>query len=665
MDNSNSIEDKIKQLTETINQHNKLYYEQDAPVISDAEYDALIKELIALETTYPQYALEDSPSKRVGGKALDAFRKVRHETQQLSLGNAFSSGELIEFDNRIKKSIKSYEYVCENKFDGLTVVLKYEDGILVQGATRGDGVTGEDVTENIKTIRTVPLKLKEPATLTVRGEVFIGKKDFETLNEQRKKQELPLFANPRNAAAGSLRQLDSKLTASRPLDIFVFNLENYEGKEFKTHSESLDHLKKIGFKTSEYKIAKNIDEVIAFISDIETNRGTLPYEIDGAVVKVNDLADRERLGQTSKNPRWAIAYKFSAVEVETTLKEITVQVGRTGVLTPVAELEAVSVAGSMVARATLHNEDNIKQKDIRIGDKVIIRKAGDVIPEVVRAVKEKRTGNEKIFAMPTKCPVCGNDVVRMAGEAAVKCVNKQCDAQLIRGIQHFVSRDAMDIDGMGNSIVEKLMGEGLILNIEDIYNLKNHYETLIHLENMGEKSVENLLNSIEKSKQNDLSNLIYALGIPLVGKNTAKILKKQFHSLNSLMHADEQTLLSINEIGAKMTKELLDFFASEDNLKTINALIKAGVNTVSADDEISSRIFENKTFVLTGTLGKYTREEASELIRKNSGKVTNSVSSKTDFVLAGSEAGSKLLKAQQLGVIVIGEEDFEKMLSID
>jgi len=662
MDNA-IIKERIKFLSEEIEKNNRLYHEQDAPQISDAEYDSMLRELTRLEEDYPHLALPDSPTKRVGGKPLDEFVKVRHDTQQLSLGNAFSAAELVDFDNRIKKSLKQYEYVCENKFDGLTVVLKYKDGLFVQGATRGDGVTGEDVTENIKTIRTVPLKLKEPATLTVRGEVFIGKKDFEALNKKRAQQNMPLFANPRNAAAGSIRQLDSRLTASRPLDIYVFNLEYSEGEAFDTHSASLDYLKRQGFKTSEYILVKRIEDVIDTINAIDAARESLPFEIDGAVVKINSLADRELLGQTSKNPRWAIAYKFSATEAETLLKDITVQVGRTGVLTPVAELEEVKVAGSTISRATLHNEDNIEMKDIRVGDRVIIRKAGDVIHEVVRSVKEKRTGAERVFTMPKICPVCGNPVQRAQGEAAYKCVNRNCDAQLLRGIQHFVSRDAMDIDGMGNSIVEKLMNENLIAEIEDIYRLKDHYETLVTLENMGQKSVDNLLKSIEASKGNELWRLIYALGIPLVGKNGAKLLQKRFGSMEALMQADEEALLSIREVGEKMTEEILSFFAGEDNLATIAALREAGVNMTGSAQQNDSGLFENKTFVLTGTLTKYTREEASELIARNEGKVTGSVSKKTDYVLAGSEAGSKLDKALQLGVKVINEDEFERLLA--
>lgn len=659
------IAQQINVLKTTIEKHNRLYYETDTPEISDAQYDALMRELIALEEKYPQFATDDSPSKRVGGKALDAFVKVRHDTQQLSLGNAFSDEDLIDFDSRVKKTVSDCEYICEYKYDGLTVVLKYENGILVQGATRGDGLIGEDVTENIRTIRTIPLRLSEPVSLTVRGEVYISKTDFEDLNRQRREEGQPLFANPRNAAAGSLRQLDSKLTASRPLDIFVFNLENIADKSFRTHSETLDYLKTLGFRTSIYTKAQNIDEAIAAIHRIESKRDSLDFEIDGAVIKVNNLAQRKELGQTSKNPRWAIAYKFTAVEVETSLTEIAVQVGRTGVLTPIAELESVAVAGSMISRATLHNEDNIAEKDIRIGDRVIIRKAGDVIPEVVRSVKEKRTGSEIVFRMPECCPACGHPVKRIQGEAAVKCVNRYCEAQTLRKLQHFVSRNAMNIDGLGDALTEKLMNEGFIESVTDIYRLQEHRAELVVMDNLGEKSVANLLEAIEASKHNDLGNLIFALGIPLVGKTGAKLLSKRYETMRQLMDATEESLLGIEEIGPKMTKEILDYFASEENRSLIGMLESYGVNMKDRSQASQSNVFEGKIFVLTGTLEHYTREEAGAIIEQNGGKVTGSVSKKTDFVLAGAEAGSKLTKAEALGISVIDEQSFRKMISLD
>ncbi len=664
IDNEDLAKKRIDELTKVINRHNALYYEQDTPEISDQMYDDLMRELIELETQYPTLRLPDSPSQRVGGKALDAFRKVRHESPQLSLSNAFSETDLLDFDQRVSKVLDQYQYVCEHKFDGLTVVLTYENGILTQGATRGDGEVGEDVTENIKTIRTLPLRLNESDSLIVRGEVLIPKNDFEKLNHKRKEEDLPLFANPRNAAAGSIRQLDSKLTASRPLDIYIFNLESDDNKAFNTHSESLDYLKRIGFKTSDYHLTDNINEVITIIHAIEEQRESLPYEIDGVVIKINELAQRELLGYTSKNPKWAIAYKFSATEVETKLNDISIQVGRTGVLTPIAELESVPVAGSVVSRATLHNEDNIKMKDIRIGDKVIIRKAGDVIPEVVRSVKEERTGNEKIFKMPTVCPACSHPVVRIEGEAATKCVNKYCSAQVLRKIQHFVSRDAMNIEGLGDNLSEKLMNEGFIETIGDIYTLKDHRDTLNTLEGLGEKSVDNLIESIERSKHNDLSNLIFALGIPFIGKASAKILSETFSTMQTLMHADEQTLTDIYDIGSVMAKEILDYFASEENIEMIDQLEKLGLNMRNLQDKKSTAL-QDQVFVLTGTLEDFTRDEASALIEQNGGKVTSSVSKKTDYVLAGEKAGSKLKKASDLNVKIIDEDTFKQMLSID
>ena len=664
IDSEDLAKKRIDELTKAIHRHNTLYYEQDSPEISDQMYDDLMQELIELEAQYPLLRLPDSPSQRVGGKALDAFQKVRHQNPQLSLSNAFSEKDLLDFDQRVSKVLDRYQYVCEHKFDGLTVVLTYKNGILVQGATRGDGEIGEDVTENIKTIRTLPLRLNAPDSLAVRGEVLIPKSDFEKLNRRRQEENLPLFANPRNAAAGSIRQLDSKLTASRPLDIYIFNLESDDNKEFDTHSESLDHLKKVGFKTSDYRSTDNISEVITIIHTIEKERDSLPYEIDGVVIKINDLAQRELLGYTSKNPKWAIAYKFSATEVETKLNDISIQVGRTGVLTPIAELESVPVAGSVVSRATLHNEDNIKMKDIRIGDKVIIRKAGDVIPEVVRSVKEERKGTEKIFEMPTLCPACSQPVVRIEGEAATKCVNKYCSAQVLRKIQHFVSRDAMNIEGLGDNLSEKLMNEGYIENIADIYTLKEHKDALSNLEGLGEKSVDNLIESIERSKQNDLSNLIFALGIPFIGKASAKILSETFSTMQALIHADEQTLTDIYDIGSVMAKEILDYFVSEENIAMIDQLEKLGLNMRNLQDKKSTTL-QNKAFVLTGTLEDFTRDEASALIEANGGKVTSSVSKKTDYLLAGKNAGSKLKKATELNVKIMDESTFKQMLSID
>ncbi len=661
-------EKRIKELTELLEQYNKYYYEYDEPQVADDKYDSLMRELGELEEQYPQFALASSPTQNVGGKASSKFDKVTHKTQQLSLANAFSEGDLRAFDERINKRLnEKYSYSCENKFDGLTVVLTYEQGILILGATRGDGVIGEDITENIKTIASIPHTLPQPYSLTVRGEVIIMKKDFEDLNAQRAIENKSLFANSRNAAAGSLRQLDSSITASRPLDIFVFNLEEIKDVALQTHSESLALLKSLGFKVSPIVKAENIEEVIEFINKKSSERSSLPFEIDGAVVKVDSFKQRALLGNTSKNPKWAIAYKFNAQEVETTLKDITVQVGRTGVLTPVAELEAVKVAGSTVSRATLHNEDNIILKDIRIGDKVIIRKAGDVIPEVVRSLKGKRTGKEIIFHMPECCPICGGTVERIEGEAAVKCIEPNCPAKALRKIQHFVSRGAMNIDGLGDEIVQRLIDEKYIEDICDIFNLCEHSEVLKQQKGMGEKRINNLLNSIEKSKECDLPELIYALGIPLVGKRSAKLLAEKYGSLNALMEAQESDLVLIKDIGGKMAESVVNYFSSDENIKNIKRLEEYGVNTVLKTDNCQNADNSNfigKTFVLTGTLEKYTRDEAGELIEKHGGKVTSSVSSKTDYVLCGDKPGSKRNKAEQLGVIIINEETFDEMLKL-
>lgn len=657
---------RIEYLSSLLEEYNTAYYVNDAPLVSDEEYDTLLNELIGLEEDYPQYAKADSPTRHVGGKVKEGFTKVTHKTRQLSLANAFSPEELREFDSRVKKGINSpYRYVCENKFDGLTVVLSYENGKLVMGATRGDGEVGEDITENIKTIKNIPKVLPEPYTLTVRGEVIIYKKDFEKLNQKREEENLPKFANPRNAAAGSLRQLDSAVTASRPLDIFVFNLEYIKDKTFSSHSESLKFLSDIGFKVSEVLPADNIDAVIKIIEEKGILRPNLDYEIDGAVVKIDSFIQREELGNTSKSPKWAIAYKFSAVEVETTLKDITLQVGRTGVVTPVAELDAVEVAGSVISRATLHNEDNIKIKDIRIGDKVIIRKAGDVIPEVVRSVKDKRNGSEIEFTMPKNCPVCGGELFREMGEAAVKCLNPDCEAKILRRIQHFVSRNAMNIDGFGDELTQRFIQGGYINDISDIYELYKYKDELKSQKGFGEKSVENLLRSVEQSKNNDLPELIFALGIPLVGKRNAKILAYHYKSIDALSHAQENELTEIGEVGQKMAHSLTEFFSNEDNIILIKKLKSFGVNTVLKEDNVLNEpngIFTGKTFVLTGTLSKYTRDEASEIIEKLGGKVSSSVSKKTSYVLCGENPGSKKDKAISLGIEIISENAFEEMI---
>ena len=657
------IKNRMDELYAELEQYNKEYYELDSPSVSDEYYDSLSRELASLEEDYPQYARSDSPVKKVGGKALSEFKKVTHTTTLLSLANAYDENGLRDFDARIKKVLDKYEYACENKFDGLTVLLTYRNGVLLQAATRGDGNIGEDVTQNILTIKSIPHTLNKPYSLSVRGEVIMHKADFAKLNAERSLQGMPLFANPRNAAAGSLRQLDSSITAKRPLDMYIFNLETIEGVQLSTHSESLSLLKELGFRVSDVILTDNIDDTIKAINEKGELRNSLPYEIDGAVIKINDFYEREKLGATSKSPRWAIAYKYSAQEVQTTLREITVQVGRTGVLTPVAEFEPVSVSGSTVARATLHNIDNITAKDIRIGDKIIVRKAGDVIPEVVRSLKDKRSGDERIFFMPDNCPVCNGEVERTEGEAALKCVNPMCGAKTLRRLQHFASRGAMDIEGLGNALCEKLINEGFLESIADVYLLKEHKEELSSLKDMGDKSVDNLLEAIEKSKPNSLEQLIFGLGIPHVGKSNAKVLAKEYKTLDALMQAQEESLMNVYDVREKMADSIVSFFANEDNRILIKRLREYGLNTNYTRSENQKAILDGATFVLTGTLENYTRDEAGAIIEKLGGKISSSVSAKTSYVLAGASAGSKLDKAKQIGVKIISEKEFEEMIT--
>ena len=663
MDELQKMRERIMELRKIIEYHNHLYYVLDKPEIEDAEYDSLMRELIKIEKEYPELLREDSPSQRVGGSPLESFSKVEHRQPLLSLSNAFNDAELRDFHRKVVKVIgEDVEYVMEFKFDGLTVVLKYVEGIFVQGATRGDGFIGEDVTSNLRTIKSIPLRLKEKATLEVRGEVFISKEDFIALNKRRERLGKPLFANPRNAAAGSIRQLDPNLTASRPLDIFTFNLEFIEGKSLATHRESLDYMKNLGLKTSEIFTYNSIEEIIEKCNYWSEHRQELPFEIDGMVIKVNNLKDRELLGYTSKSPRWAIAYKFPAQEKRTRLIDIEIQVGRSGALTPTAILEPVRLAGSTIGRASLHNEDYIREKDIRIGDMVVIRKAGDIIPEVVRVVKEERSGNEKIFKMPKNCPACGEEAIRISGEAATKCINVACPAQIERGIIHFVSRTAMDIEGLGPAVVRQLLKGKLIKDFADIYYLRR--EELLTLERMGEKSAGNLLRAIERSKDNDLASVIFALGIPLVGERGGKVLAENYMSLDELSNATEQELMNIDEIGEKMARNIVAFFKGQENQAIIQKLKAVGVKTKKDEDQENQRedIFKGLTFVLTGTLPTLSRKAANELIEQRGGRVSSSVSKNTSYVLAGEKPGSKLEKAQNLGVRVINERDFLSMI---
>ena len=661
-----SIENRINELIDLINYHNEKYYNQDEPEITDFEYDNLMKELIKLEEENPELKRVDSPSSRVGGKALDKFTQITHKIPMLSLSNAYSAQDLRDFDKRVRDiNNNGVEYVVEFKIDGLSVGLTYNDGLFDKGATRGNGVVGEDITENLKTVKSIPLNINQDNEVVVRGEVYISKDNFENINKSQEEQGLQLFANPRNLAAGTLRQLDSKLTAKRPLDIFVFNLEYIEGMEFESHSQSLEYLHKLGFKVSpNYKVCNSIDEVIEHIEYWTKNRDSLEFDIDGMVIKVNNLKQRENMGYTAKSPRWAIAYKFPAEQKKTKLIDIIVEVGRTGTITPTAILEPVRLAGTTVSRATLHNEDYITEKDIRIGDTVLVQKAGDIIPQVVEVIKEERKGDEIEFKLPDKCPVCSEPTVRLEGEAAVKCINISCPAQIRRGIIHFVSRDAMNIDGLGESIITLLLEKELIKDVADLYYIKK--EDVVGLERMGEKSATNLINSIEKSKSNELYRLINGLGIKYIGVKGAKVLAKSFNNIDEIINADINRLINLEEFGEIMANSVVQFFREERNLNVIEKLKQAGVNTENITDEDDSieKIFEGMKIVLTGTLPTLKRNDAKEMIESRGGKATSSVSKSTTFVLAGEEAGSKLTKANELGIKVIDEEKFLELIKL-
>ena len=662
MESNRTVQEKIKKLRETLEYHSRKYYVEDNPEISDFEYDAMMNELIKLEEENPEYKSPLSPTQRVGGIALDKFDKVVHQVQMNSLQDAFSEDEIYEFDTRVKSAVEDYSYVVEYKIDGLSVSLEYVNGELSRASTRGDGITGEDVTQNIKTINSVPLTLNERIPyLEVRGEVFMSKNQFLKINAERENNEEPLFANPRNAAAGSLRQLDSKITAKRGLDIFVFNIQQIEGKTIPTHKESIDYLKSLGFKVIPHdEVFKNITDAYKRVLEIGEERGELYFDIDGAVIKVNELAKREELGVTSKFPKWAIAYKFPAERQKTKVEDIVVQVGRTGALTPLAYLTPVRIAGSTVSRATLHNMDYIAEKDIRIGDTVVIQKAGDIIPAVTEVDYESRDGSERKFAMPKFCPECGAKVVREEGEAAYRCTGMSCPAQKLRHIIHFVSRNAMDIDGMGESIAEQMLDKKVISDAADLYYIKA--ESIEELDKMGQKSAANLISAIEESKKNPLHRVINALGIRHIGEKNAKTLAKALKSIDAIIAADYDTLVSLDDFGGIMADSIMAFFKEEQNLEFIDRLKKAGVNMQETEENEEDARFSGMTFVLTGTLENYTRGEAQEIIEKFGGKASSSVSKKTTYVLAGKEAGSKLEKANKLGVRVISESEFEDMI---
>lgn len=652
-------------LKKEISYHSHRYYVLDNPSITDAEYDKLMRQLLSYEKEHPELVTPDSPSQKIGGVILEGFSEVQHEVQMQSLQDAFSHDEVRDFDKRVKDSLeRSTEYVVEHKIDGLSVSLEYENGIFTRGSTRGDGNVGEDVTENLKTVMSIPLKLMEEVEyLEVRGEVFISKENFAKINTQREALGEQVFANPRNAAAGSLRQLDSSVARDRKLDIFVFNIQRVRGKEFTTHLEGLEFLRKCGFKVIEgTKAHSDIESAIKEVESIGAKRPDLYYDIDGAVIKVNSLSDRDALGSNAKTPKWAIAFKYPAEQKETTINEIVIQVGRTGVLTPNAEFDPVTVSGSVIARATLHNEDYIKEKDIRIGDRVLVQKAGDIIPEVVRVLTEKRTGSEKVFTMPTVCPVCSAPVYREEGQAAIRCTNPMCRAQLARSIEHFVSRDAMDIEGMGPSVVDKLMEAGLISTCADLYSLKA--EDISSLDKMGAKSAENLISALEKSKGNDMYRLLFGLGIRHIGLTAAKNISRAVGSFEKLFNITEEELCTIEDVGGKMAQSLTEFFGMESTKELVKKLEICGVNTrLLEDNSPKGTSLSGLTFVITGTLPTLGRKEASALIEENGGKVSGSVSKKTDYLLAGEEAGSKLTKAKELGIKIISEEELYQIIN--
>ena len=683
--NKKDARKRIEELKKITSYHAKKYYDDDEPEISDFEYDMLMLELRNLENEFPEFITSDSLTQHVGGNVKEGFDKVEHEVPLQSLQDIFNFEELYAFDERVRKTIEKeteledgqieffedenkkekkldLRYIVETKIDGLSVSLEYKKGTFTRGATRGNGLVGEDITENLKTIKNIPKKLKEPIDITVRGEVFIGKKEFDKMNEEREANEETLFANARNAAAGSLRQLDSSITASRPLDIYIFNVQKCESINFSSHIESLKYLEKLGFNVNPVKVeCDSVEKVIKEIEKIGENREDLTFGIDGAVVKVDDLNQREILGTNYKTPKWAIAYKYPPEQKETILKEIAFQVGRTGAITPMAILEPVKVAGSTISKTTLHNEDFIKEKDLRVGDTVIIQKAGDVIPEVVGVNKDKRTGNEIEFKMITKCPVCGADAIREDGEAAVRCIGIECPAKQYRNILHFVSREAMNVKGLGDSIVEELLNRNLISNIADLYNLK--LEDIASLKKNGKKFAQNLIDSLNESKNNEFYRLINGLGIRHIGVKAAKQLAKRYKTIDELSSASYESLIEIEDMGEIMAQSVFEFFSQEQTKDLIEKFKAAGINMEenSSSANLDNR-FEGMVFVLTGGLENYSRKEAEEIIESFGGKTSSSVSKKTSYVLAGEDSGSKLTKAQELGVTVINEEEFINMI---
>ncbi len=652
-------ENRILFLRKELEKYSIEYYVYDNPSVSDQEYDRLMQELMALEEKHPEMYDANSPSQRIIGQVLEGFEKVRHDSQMLSLGNVFNYEEIEEFVNRIQGSVKDAEFVVECKYDGLAMSLIYENGSFVRAVTRGDGLVGEDVSANIKTIQSIPMHIPERRHVEVRGEVYMPKKSFEELNERQKKNNQALFANPRNAAAGSIRQLDSSVCASRKLDAYWYYFQNAQDFGILTQQEALDRMRSLNFKVNPlFKVCKNTKEIGEFIQSIQEKRNDLPYEIDGMVIKLNSLSDQRTLGSTAKVPRYATAYKFPAERVQTRLLDIVITVGRTGKITPNAVLEPVRIAGTTVSAAQLHNEDMILSKDLRINDIVVVQKAGEIIPEVVSSVKERRDGSQVPYVYPTHCPVCGSRLVRLEGEAAHYCINQDCPARVVESMIHFASRDAMDIDTLGDKKIEQLHEFGFLNSIEDIYFLHEHREELLEKRGYQKKSVDKMLETIETSKKQPLALLLYGLGIRQVGKKAAAILANYFGSMDALMKSDVDTLVSINDIGPITAQSIVEFFKDESNQKLIQTLKEQGLNMIQEKQEIKASRFTNKTVVLTGTLEHYTRNEAKEILENLGANVSGSVSKKTDYVIYGTAAGSKLAKAQNLGVATMSEEEF-------
>lgn len=656
------VQEEISKLVSLLNKYSYDYYVEDNPQISDTEYDTLYKQLEKLEENHPEYILENSPTQRVGDRVLDEFEKITHKVPMLSLSNTFSTEDLRDFDARVSKLVPGHnvEYICELKIDGLAISIKYEDGRLVSAATRGDGSVGEDVTENIKTIFSIPKVLKDNKTFEVRGEVYLPRKSFELLNSERESNNEVLFANPRNAAAGSLRQLDSKITAKRRLSAFIYSIVGDDS--IVSQENALNTAKEYNLPVNpNFKLCKNIDEVIDYINYWTEHKKNLPYDIDGIVIKVNSYSTQEEVGYTQKSPRWATAYKFPEEELATKLLDVELSVGRTGIITPVAILDPIVISGSTVSKASLHNKDIIEELDIHIGDMVVVKKAGEIIPKVVRVIRELRTEGSTKYTMPNTCPSCGQQTYTKENNPFTRCKNPDCPDQNIRRIIHFASRDALNIEGLGDKVVTTLYEKGIIAHTIDLFSLER--EKLISLDRMGEKSVDNLLNAIENSKQNSLDKVIFALGILNVGKKAGKILAEKYLNLTNLMNATLDELVNLDDVGQITAESILDYLSDENNIKFINDLIKVGMNPQYEVQEVNTdNIFAGKTVVLTGKLVELTRNEAKEYLEKYGAKVTGSVTSKTDLVIAGEKAGSKLAKAEQLGIRVINEEEFANMV---